>query len=494
MRSFTIFKRLGLGYLAILLVVIVLGVYATLKLSQLNQITYSIGSIDNETIKLANRLRDVGLSLRGFEKKYIVSRDMDFYRQFSETEKYVEKDFERINILMDTTEKEKLIADVKELHSQYLSAVQEEVNLIKTGRDYPQEEYQDRKEELSNQITCKLEGITKTAKGDVNRKIETSREIGSRAFKVVTIITMVAVVMAILIAFFNARTINRPIYLLIKGTREIAKGRFDEHLTIPSPPEIKELADAFNLMCNRLKEIDEMKADIISHVSHELRTPLAVIREAVDLLLLDDASTVSMERKRKLLGIVEEECERLINSVNSILDLSRMDAGMTDYHIEKYILSPLIEGSALKIRTIAERKGINLEVDLDSSLPPANIDGGRIGQVLDNLLENALKFTPEGGRVLVAASLKDGKGSGSFHNHSKGKSFIEVSVSDTGCGIPRESSVEIFDKFKKLHSNGQGTGLGLYIARRIVNAHGGDIWVKSEQGKGSAFFFTLPVS
>jgi signal transduction histidine kinase len=114
--------------------------------------------------------------------------------------------------------------------------------------------------------------------------------------------------------------------------------------------------------------------------------------------------------------------------------------------------------------------------------------------VLDNLLENALKFTPEGGRIVVAASLKDGKGSGRFRDHSKGKSFIEVSVSDTGCGIPQESSVEIFDKFKKLHSNGQGTGLGLYIARRIVNAHGGDIWVESEQGKGSAFFFTLPVS
>ena len=492
MRSLTIFKRLGLGYLAILLVVIVLGVYVTLKLGQLNQIIRSINSIDGETVRLANSSRDVALTLRGLEKKYVVSGDVDFYHRFSETEKYIKEYLERINTLVDTPEKERLIDDVKELHSRYLSLVQIEVNLIKSGEDYPHEEYQGRKEDLISRIISDLEGITKAAKEGVNRKIETSGVIGSRAFKVVAVINVVAVTMAILIAFFNARTINRPIRLLIKGTRKISKGRFDEHLEIPSPPEIKELADAFNLMCDRLKEIDEMKADIVSHVSHELRTPLAVIREAVGMLLLDSASRLSVGKKRKLLGIIGEECERLINSVNGILDFSRMDAGMIDYHTEKHLLLPLIEGSALKFRTIAERKGINIEIDLDDRLPPVNIDGERVSQVLDNLLGNALKFTPEGGRVAVSAFLKDGNMPGHFND--KRKSLIEVSVSDTGCGIPKEGIVEIFDKFKKLDGSDQGTGLGLYIARSIVNAHGGDIWVESEQGKGSSFFFTLPVS
>jgi two-component system sensor histidine kinase GlrK len=492
MRSLTIFKRLGLGYLAILLVVIVLGVYVTLKLGQLNQIIRSINSIDGETVRLADSSRDVALTLRGLEKKYVVSGDVDFYHRFLETEKYIKEYLERINALVDTPEKERLIDDVKELHSQYLSLVQIEVNLIKSREDYPHEEYQERKEYLISRIIGDLEGITKAAKEDVNRKIETSEVIGSRAFKVVAVMNMVAVAMAILIAFFNARTINRPIRLLIKGTRKISKGLFDEHLEIPSPPEIKELADAFNLMCDRLKEIDEMKADIVSHISHELRTPLAVIREAVGMLLLDGASRLSVEKKRKLLGIIDEECERLINSVNGILDFSRMDAGMIDYHTEKHLLLPLIEGSALKFRTIAERKGINIEVDLDDRLPPVNIDGERVGQVIDNLLGNALKFTPEGGRVAVSAFLKNGNMPGNFSD--KGKSLIEVSVSDTGCGIPKEGIVEIFDKFKKLDGGDQGTGLGLYIARSIVNAHGGDIWVESEQGKGSSFFFTLPVS
>jgi len=490
MRELTIFKRLGLGYLAILLVVIVLGVYSTLKLSQLNQITRSISSIDGETIRIAAKLRDAALSQRGFEKKYVVSKDRDFYSQFLEAEKFIKNDLERISPLMDTAKKGSLIANVKEFHDQYLSVVQEEALLIKSGREYSREKYQKKKGALADQIIHNLEEVIEIAKASTDNKIELSGKIGPQALRVVAIITIAAVIMAILIAFLNARTINRPILLLIKGTREIAKGKFEEHLTIPSPPEISELADALNLMSDRLKEIDEMKADLVSHVSHELRTPLAVIREAVSLHL-DCISTGSVEKQRRLLGIIEEECERLINYVNKILNLSRMDAGMMDYHMERSSLSPLIEMSASKIRPIAERKGISLEVNLDGNLSHAIMDSEKIGQVLDNLLDNALKFTPENGRVSIGAYLKKGKRM-SESSSNKEKSFIEVSVSDTGCGIPEENIQDIFNKFKKLHGN--GTGLGLYIARQIVNTHGGNIWVKSEQKKGSAFFFTLPVS
>ena len=157
--------------------------------------------------------------------------------------------------------------------------------------------------------------------------------------------------------------------------------------------------------------------------------------------------------------------------------------------MEKYNLFHLIERSVSNIRPIAESKGINLEVNIGGRLPPVNIDGERIGQALGNLLDNAVKFTTQGGKVTFAATLKDTDALDHFLNNKK--KFVEVSVSDTGCGIPKENIKEIFDKFKMLH--GKGTGLGLYIARHIINAHGGDIWVKSEQGRGSTFSFTLPV-
>jgi two-component system sensor histidine kinase GlrK len=488
MRKFTIFERLGLGYIVILLVVIALGVYSTLKLDQLNQITRSISSIDSETMRIANRLRDDVLSQRGFEQKFVVLGDRGYYRQFLETEKYVKMDLEQISPLMDTTRKKELIDRVKESYDQYLSIVEEEVRLIESKKGYSQEIYEKKKEEFAEQAIIKLEDMIKLAETARDSKIEMSGKIGSQASRVALIITIVSVIMAILIAFFNARTINRPILDLINGTRDIAAGRFEKHLTISSPPEINELAEAFNHMCDRLKEIDGMKADLVSQISHEFRTPLAVIREAVSLSL-DRISAGDVEKQRRLLGMIHEECERLINSVNKIINISRMEAGMMDYHMEECSLSHLIEMGISKITPIAERKGISLELNLDNSMPHASIDVEKAGELIDILLDNALKFTPAGGKISIVSSLKHGETPATSSN--KGKGFIEVSVSDTGSGIPEGNIQDIFDKYKKLH--GKGTGLGLYIARQIVSAHGGDIWVKSEEGKGSAFSFTVPV-
>lgn len=487
-KRFSIFQRLVLGYLAILLVVVALGIYTTFRLDQLNRITRSISS-DGEIIRIVAGLRDNALSQRGFEKKYIVSRDKDFYHQFLEIEKHIETDLERISVLIYTSEKKGLIFDINKLHSRYLSIVQNLVRSIKNDKKYPQKKDQEEKKKLINETTDKLEQMIKIAKTDVERNIKRSGEVGNRALKVTVTISIAAIIMGILIAFFNARTINYPIVLLIKGTREIAKGKFEKHITIPSPPEIKELANAFNLMCDRLKKIDEIKADLFSNISHDLRTPLAIIRESTSLLLFNGNSTQCSKKEYKLISIIEEECERLIKSVNTILDISRMDAGMTDYNMEKYNLFHLIERSVSNIRLIAESKEINLEVNISSSLPPVNIDGERIGQALGNLLGNAMKFTAQGGKVTVAATLKDA-GTLDYLLHNK-KKFVKVSVSDTGCGIPEENIEEIFDKFKMLH--GKGTGLGLYIAKHIINSHGGDIWVKSKQGKGSIFSFTVPV-
>lgn len=484
----TIFQRLIIGYLAILIIIVGLGVYTFNRLGKLNKIIQSISSVDEEVIRTSNRLRDTSLSQRGFEKKFIVSKDRDFYQQFSETEKYFQKDLRQIKNLLNTSEKQSLIAEIEELHCQYLLAVKNEKNF--TENKDPIDEYQDEKKKYIDKITHNLEELIGISKAAIDRKIKTSGEIGSHAKKITSILTLTASIMAIMIAFMNARTINRPILILIKGTRKIAKGKFENHLSIQSPPEIKELATAFNYMCDRLKEIDEMKTDLISNISHELRTPLAVIREAVSLLSCGTIPAAdSADKELKLLSIISEECERLINSVNSILDLSRMDAGMMEYNMERYSLYPLIEKSVIKIKPIAEKKKIELEVKLDNKLPFVNIDAEKICQVLDNLLSNALKFTPEMERVMITGSLIDKKTP--EHVTNKKGQFIVVSVSDNGCGISENNIKEIFDKFKTFH--GKGTGLGLYIARHIVTAHGGNIWVKSEKGKGSIFSFTLPV-
>ncbi len=330
----------------------------------------------------------------------------------------------------------------------------------------------------------KLRKITNIVRLDRDKKIHTSSQISSNILKVSTIIVVLVVVIGILISFFTTKSINRPILLLQEKTKEIADGKFEKIPDITSPPEIKELADQFNIMCERLKELDELKLDVISHISHELRTPLTAIKEASSMIL-EGVFVARQEKQHELMTIVKEECERLINSVNRILDISCMEAKMTEYHFEKCNLIPVVRKSVLKLAPIALSKGVNLELKPTNDLLLVKIDAERISQVLENLLGNALKFTPNRGAVKVCVSCKNGN-----------KDFVEIAVSDTGKGILKENLENIFDKFKRIDSGketARGTGLGLSIAKYIIDAHGGMIWAQSELGNGSTFFFTLPV-
>jgi two-component system sensor histidine kinase GlrK len=236
-------------------------------------------------------------------------------------------------------------------------------------------------------------------------------------------------------------------------------------------------------MSRQLEELEQLKADFVSHVSHELRGPLTSINFASGLL--GSGSLSSPEKQKKFLRIIEEDSERLIQSVNSLLDLSSMEAKMMDYAFRECALIGLIQETVTRFSPMALSNSISLELELSPELPLVKIDEDRIRQVIENLLGNALKFTSEGGRVAVTAG----------HRQNQ-KAYVEVSVSDTGPGISEGDLKKVFDKFKRINADRQtavGTGLGLSIAKNIVAAHGGKIWVESELGSGSTFFFTLPV-
>jgi two-component system sensor histidine kinase GlrK len=263
-------------------------------------------------------------------------------------------------------------------------------------------------------------------------------------------------------------------------TAEIARGVFEANLNLPSPPEINALAQAFNSMCTKLQEVDRMKSDFFSLMSHELRTPLTSIKEGTNLFLEGKGGEVT-ERQKRLLTIVAEESNRLIQLVNSLLDLSKLEAGIAAFQFLKADLAPLITRVIREIEPLAEAKGIRIKRDIQES-PRVSMDTERILQVLRNLLGNAIKFTPQGGVIEISLQAKDG--------------VVEVCVSDTGPGIPEEQTAIIFDKFRQAVHEGsrkiQGTGLGLAIVKQIIQSHGGRVWVESAVGRGSTFRFSLP--
>jgi signal transduction histidine kinase len=193
---------------------------------------------------------------------------------------------------------------------------------------------------------------------------------------------------------------------------------------------------------------------------------------------------VSSPQERELQTLILDECERLIRSVNRLLDFSMMESGMMPLTLREAGLLPIVEKNLQRFSPIAQRKKIDLQTQVPQDLPPLRMDTEKIDVVLENLLSNALKFTPEGGRIRIAA------------RHRPDAGGIEVAVSDTGRGIPESGLKEVFEKFRRVDDGKgavRGTGLGLAIVKHIINAHGGHVWAESEVGKGSTFTFSLPL-
>lgn len=472
------------GYAVIMVMVVFMGIYVTLKLNQMTDINHKIAKVDGATITLGEHLLEILFSQVGFERKYLIAGDPDFFAEFQRTKAVFEEDLEKLSRLVDTETNKNWIEEIKTHYGFYLALFGEEAKLVAKNEPFPRKEYVEEKDRVVGEIDKALRALIKNARSERDENLALSGRISYRAIRVTAIAAGLTIALGIAISFFITRNIARPISLLGQKTKEIATGRFQKISNITSPPEIKQLASDFNAMSERLEELDNMKLDFISHVSHELRTPLTSIKAASSMVL--EGAFRKSENQEELLTVIRDECDRLIGAVNRILDLSRMEAKMMDYHFTECSVLPIVQRAVLKLAPLAQRKEIGLELKPCPEVPLVKIDKDRVAQVMENLLGNALKFTPEKGEIAVSVSLMENQGG-----------FVRVSISDTGCGIPKEHLQRIFEKFKRIERGREttiGTGLGLAIVKYIIAEHGGKIWVRSAPGKGSTFSFAVPVA
>ena len=238
-----------------------------------------------------------------------------------------------------------------------------------------------------------------------------------------------------------------------------------------------------------LKELDQMKDSFLSTVSHELRTPLTSIKSFAEILLSYEGE--DKETQKEFLTIINDESDRLTRLINDVLDISRIEAGLMQWEMIKLAIPEVIETAMDATHALFAQKSLKEDVDLEADLPPVWGDRDKLVQVITNLLGNAIKFTPDGGNIRVKAQVLKGS------EVEDVSDMIRISVSDTGIGIAPEEKEKIFQKFKQvgdtLTDKPKGTGLGLPISKEIVEHYGGRIWVESDLGKGSTFYFTLPV-
>jgi len=485
MLNFSILSRLISSYLVIIFVVLLSGTYTISNLNDLNEFIRTVTTNDTRMINLSEECQEILYKSRAAEEKFFVSRDLSYFQQSKDLEADFTNRLAELAPLADTERKQNLLGVIQTLHTQYGALFNDMAARISKNYDKDPEfiHYKSEQEQIVGEAGLRLRELARIISEEREEKLNQIKAISLQTADVILISLILAVIMVIVVSVINTRSVSIPISHLREKTKAVARGDFSDDLDIQSPPEIRDLAMAFNTMCDRLRELDQMKIDYIGHLSHELRTPLTAIN-AASSMLQEGTFAELPDKQRELQNLILEECERLIRTVNRLLDFSMMEAGMMPLSFQDSSLMPLMEKTMQRFSPLAQSKGIDLETQIPQNLPLIRMDAEKIEVVIDNLLSNALKFTSGGGRVTISARL-----------HAEARN-IEVAVSDTGRGIPEWGLKEVFEKFKRVDdSKGavRGTGLGLAIVKHIINAHGGRVWAESEFGTGSTFTFSLPV-
>lgn len=493
-RGFTvqlsIFWRSALGSLAIILVMGGVSYFALNQLRQLSSLSTELVAYRYPAIEGANRLVDILNSQVRSEKKFLIVRDNVFLRDFDEaTEEFgltlatlLNREISR-NASPDAIT---YLKEVERLHTQYHTLFHDDADLkIVSSLEVSYELYEKQRVPLIGRMTQALEAFSGLHQARVSTGVSESSVRAEQAEAITQQLVIVALLLGLGLAMIASYGVLRPLRRVEESITQIGQGNFGAVVDIPAPKDLQNLVETVRWMGQKLQELDDLKAEFLAHISHELRTPLASIREGTHLLL-DEIPGPLAPAQRQTLQIMADSSHRLIHLISTLLDLSKMEAGMMIYQVALTDFRRVAESSVAKVRLLAESRHIQIVLDSSNGALWIPVDAARIEQVLDNLLSNALKFSPAGGTVNVRM-LPDPQ-----------QKLMRLSVSDSGDGIPPEDLPHIFERFyqgrRQRKTAVAGSGLGLAFAKRVVEAHGGRIWVESEPGKGATFHVTLPLN
>ena len=381
---------------------------------------------------------------------------------------------------------------------------------------------------LNHQDCHHCHGSSRRVLGSVVVRMDVDRTfqsvLAARNRSIVIGLVGISAIIGLMYVLMN-RLVRRPLEALAQQAKRLAEGDMSVSVDIKRDDEIGILADAFNSMVRsiasfsrrlekevtrksallhertnlvslleqsnrRLREMDKLKSAFLANMSHELRTPMNAIIGYTDLLL-DEVDGPINEEQRKSLRKVSRNARHLLQLINDVLDISKIEAGKIEIAPKEVDLREIIDSVIPSFEPMINQKGLELSMEIDETLPPVYADPDKVKHILMNLISNAVKFTHEGGITIRAKPSQRGIRPG------EEPIFAEVSVEDTGIGIKEEDLGKIFDKFVQadlsLVRQYEGTGLGLSIARALVGLHKGLLWVRSTFGKGSTFTFTLPL-
>jgi signal transduction histidine kinase len=386
------------------------------------------------------------------------------------------------------SEEADLVARVGATHNDFAATTLQMLELLRTGHTGEAQPLQTQALALADRIERLTNELVHRAEAEVADSIESSRQADALSRTVVLGFAAASIALAVIIGVALALSISGPLRAIGGRVERIAAGDFTEHVRVENRDELGALAanidrmnDQLGLLYAQLQTANRHKSEFLSNMSHELRTPLNAIIGFSEVLLERLFGELNAKQADYLQDILDSGKHQL-TLVNDILDLSKVEAGRMELELSSFSLKETVTSSVAMLRERAARRGIALEVECDLSVDTMEADQRKVKQVLFNLLSNAVKFTPEGGKITVRARTAS--------------DVAEISVQDTGVGIAAEDQDRIFEEFAQASSGKAteaSTGLGLTIAKRFVELHGGAMTVQSAVGIGSTFTFSLPL-
>lgn len=302
-----------------------------------------------------------------------------------------------------------------------------------------------------------------------------------------TLFTALALILTGILGYYLTTTIITPIRELEQSTRRVAEEKFDEPVKIDTGDEMEDLGEAFNTMMKGLKELKELREEFVFVAAHELRTPVTAIKGFIGLVLEDETFKIP-DPNKEYLGKALAANERLIRLVDDLLEVAREEAGRLEIEVRPTDIREPIQTVLKELEPLAKEKAVELQYSPSANLPKTLADARRVEEIMTNITGNAIKYMGGAGKITITHEIREGLGSKSLVTH----------IADTGVGMTKEDQAKLFQKFYRVYNKKTrdvtGTGLGLFIVKKIIEKMNGGIWVESELNKGSTFSFELPLA
>ncbi len=463
--------------LAMSLAIAILALVAGLSLvaiQRLVEVNRAITTLTAPALRLEESLRETVLSLNRLGARWAVLQDSEYAWLFARRAEAASRELARLGELMKTPPE-------RALHRKLVSALatyQRVATMPVEGRGTAEAA------QLQTRVTAErlertLPRLIEATYDSFERSEVLARKLEDQTWHAVLLALPLSGLAALLGAGVLGYRMTHALERLSVATTEIAEGAFTRRVEVETRDEIGQLARAFNRMVERLSEVDRLKQEFFSHISHELRTPLTAVLESVNLLR-DRVPGPLEPRQARLVEIIGSSTDRVLRLVNRILELARLQAGLLPIDRRPVDLEGLTARALHELRPQAETRGLTLEHNGHGQGLVVEGDADRLLEVLVNLIGNAVKFTPAGGTVGVALA-------------DRGDA-VEITVDDTGAGLPPDAIARIFEPYWQAPGARGGTGLGLAIVKGIVEAHGGRVTAEGRPGKGSRFTVCLPRS